>query len=88
MDILMTNKELICKGSIPVIAAQSIFICSSIHAISYHNYSFVSKGYFLDSSVTMKRHPSHVALELAIYGKERAMHSCYFAFKKKVEEAL
>jgi hypothetical protein len=36
----------------------------------------------------MKRHPSHVALELAIYGKERAMHSCYFEFKKKVEEAL
>ena len=47
-----------------------------------------SKGYFLDSSVTMKRHPSHVALELAIYGKERAIHSCYFEFKKKVEEAL
>ena len=54
--------------------------------ISYHNYSFVSKGYFLDSSVTMKRHPSHVALELAIYGKERAMPSCYFEFKKKAAQ--
>ena len=26
-----------------------------IHAVSYHNYSFASKEYFLDSSVTMKR---------------------------------